>query len=111
MRPTLGERTTIRAGARKCGWGLQLPWGDASRQPSSRRAGRQQVRKRFVSTSLGVLAAHMAGAVCAQEAPAPAAASEDTPTQVVITGSRIARSSENAPSPVTTVGADELQKI
>jgi outer membrane receptor protein involved in Fe transport len=53
----------------------------------------------------------MAGAAYAQETPAPGAAPDDTPTQVVITGSRIARSSEDAPSPVTTIGSDELQKI
>ncbi|MEJ0035120.1 MAG: TonB-dependent receptor [Gammaproteobacteria bacterium] len=44
----------------------------------------------------------------AQEAPA---ASNEPEAQVVITGSRIARSSDDAPSPVTTLGSDELQKL
>jgi iron complex outermembrane recepter protein len=42
-----------------------------------------------------------------QEAPA----SNEVVEQVVITGSRIARSSDDAPSPVTTLGSDELQKL
>jgi iron complex outermembrane recepter protein len=44
----------------------------------------------------------------AQEAPA---ASSDLVQQVVVTGSRIARSSDDAPSPVTTLGSDELTKL
>ena len=44
----------------------------------------------------------------AQQAPA---ASEEPVDQVVITGSRIARTSDDAPSPVTTLGSDELQKL
>jgi iron complex outermembrane receptor protein len=39
-------------------------------------------------------------------------AAEDEPgAQVVITGSRIARQSNDGPSPVTTVGSDELEKL
>ncbi len=69
------------------------------------------VRKHLVTSSLGVLAVHLAGVACAQESPAPGAAPDDPLAQVVVTGSRIVRSSENAPSPVTTLGSDELQKI
>lgn len=44
----------------------------------------------------------------AQEAPA---SSEEPVAQVVITGSRIARASDDAPSPVTTLGSEELQRL
>jgi len=40
-----------------------------------------------------------------------AAASNEPVEQVVITGSRIARTSDDTPSPVTTLGSDELTKI
>ena len=43
----------------------------------------------------------------AQEAPA----SNETVQQVVVTGSRIARASDDAPSPVTTLGGEELAKL
>lgn len=39
-----------------------------------------------------------------------AAASNEPVQQVVITGSRIARTSDDTPSPVTTLGSDELTK-
>jgi outer membrane receptor protein involved in Fe transport len=48
------------------------------------------------------------GQVHAQESPQ---ASEEPAEQVVITGSRIARSDQNAPSPVTSLGSEELQKL
>ncbi len=103
------QRTTITAGARKRGFGDSYRWGTL---PAVRRSqGGSKCGRHLVSTSLDVWRLIMAGAVCAQEAPAPGAAPDDALTQVVVTGSRIARSSENAPSPVTTLGSDELQKI
>src|SRR3569833_3501394 len=42
----------------------------------------------------------------AQEAPS----SNDTLEQIVVTGSRIARAADNAPSPLTTLGAAEQQE-
>jgi outer membrane receptor protein involved in Fe transport len=50
----------------------------------------------------------LAQSAYAQQAPA---SSEEPVDQVVITGSRIARASDDAPSPVTTLGSEELQKL
>ncbi len=49
----------------------------------------------------------------AQQSAGPAGpeAQEEPAAQVVITGSRIARQNNDGPSPVTTVGSDELEKL
>ena len=68
------------------------------------------MRKHLVKSGFGVLLSCVAGAAHAQATPA-SGASQEPEAQVVITGSRIVRSSADAPSPVTVVGSDELQKI
>ena len=64
------------------------------------------------SRSAAIASAISAALALAQQAHAQEApASNEAVEQVVITGSRIARASDNSPSPVTTLGADELARI
>ena len=62
--------------------------------------------------ALAVSSAISAALSLAQPAYAQESPSSNEPVQqIVITGSRIARASDDAPSPVTTLGSDELQKL
>ena len=70
---------------------------------------------RIVRTSVAGLAAlsfSLIESASAQAPPGPEREqAQDENLQVVITGSRIARPDSDAPSPVTTLGSDELEKI
>jgi iron complex outermembrane receptor protein len=67
----------------------------------------------LAGVSLVVLAATFAAPVFAQAAPAPAAAApaaNEPEATIVVTGSRLANSGFNAPTPVTVVGAQDIAR-
>ena len=77
----------------------------------SHRGGKGGGKGRFRGAALGALAlASAPAAVLAQTAEEPAAPQENAAQEIIVTGSRIARSGFDAPTPVSVVGQERFEQ-
>lgn len=68
----------------------------------------QRATRRFLLATAGAAIAALPLPAMAQDAPAGADEAQEEQPAIVVTGSRVARSGFNAPTPTTVLGADEL---
>jgi outer membrane receptor protein involved in Fe transport len=73
---------------------------------------RRRLRTATVQASLcALVAAITAGPALAQAAPSGGSDSAAPAEEIIVTGSRLARSTFNTPTPVTVLGGDDMQKL
>ncbi len=68
------------------------------------------VRRRYLLSSVAMLDAYAAHAQTTPRATDTSAAAPDTSTEIVVTGSRIARPDYEASNPIVSFSAADLQK-
>src|SRR5689334_13558 len=75
--------------------------------PMRRSSHVARITRYAVGTALGAIA--FSSAAMAQDAPATTPAATNDDDQIVVTGSRVMRDGTKAPTPVTVVGAEQLE--